>query len=77
MVQFNQVEWALGILIWSTALKYTKSDPFVLFSNLISPGMTDLFFYIQCREAVAKERADPSLPQITPGSFHLIYVFPS
>ena len=62
MVQFNQVEWALGILIWSTALKYTKSDPFVLFSNLISPGMTDLFFFLSVgKQLQKKDRIRPSL----------------
>lgn len=62
MVQFDQVEWALGILIWSTALKYTKSDPFVLFSNLISPGMTDLFFFFSVgKQLQKKDRIRPSL----------------
>ena len=62
MVQFDQVEWALGIPIWSTALKYTKSDPFVLFSNLISPGMTDLFFFFSVgKQLQKKDRIRPSL----------------
>ena len=62
MVQFDQVEWALGILIWSTALKYTKSDPFLLFSNLISPGMTDLFFFFSVgKQLQKKDRIRPSL----------------